>query len=374
MTPAIPDLRQYLTSAYSDEELATLCFEYFRDVYENFAAGMTKTQKVLLLLDHCQRRDLLPNLAAALERDRTEQYQRRFASAVPTQLRAPDPAPPAVLILTSPIRLELVRIPAGEFLMGSDPAVDKYAQDDEQPQHRVYLPDFYIGKVPVTNAQFEAFVKATRHRTQAEQSGYDGWVLTGTTWGQVKGTDWRHPRGPETGIAQKADHPVVQVSWDDAVAFCRWLRETTGQAFRLPSEAEWEKAARGTQARIYPWGGEPPDANRCNFNENIGDTTPVGRYERGATPDHGVLDMAGNVWEWTGSFRGKGVDRPDFGYPYRPEDGREEQDAPSNVPRVLRGGSWNTVQMGVRCALRIWNDPDFWSVDYSFRVARGSLT
>ena len=167
----------------------------------------------------------------------------------------------------------------------------------------------------------------------------------------MKGADWRHPRGPGTDIAQKADHPVVQVSWADAVAFCRWL----GEAFRLPTEAEWEKAARGlvvgaatrpigqsARGRIYPWGDEPPDANRCNFARNIGDTTPVGQYGRGATPDYGVLDLAGNVWEWTGSLWGKSGDKPDFGYPYHPGDGRENQAAPSDVSSGCSGAGRGT--------------------------------
>ena len=521
MTPSIPDIRQYLTTAYSDEELGTLCSDYFRDVYESFTTGMTKAQKIQLLLDYCQRRDQLSNLFADLERDRPEQYRRRFASTVvetppesplpgrdPRQVFishashaaedagfahqlagdlerhgwrvwiAPDsirpgekwaeainrgleesgvfvvaltpaavasnwvrtetniaielaqhgearffplrvadcrppvlwsafqridfagqfangmsqllrvlggdarenvrpslafpPALPAIITLEQPIRLELVRIPAGEFLMGSDPAVDKDAFDDEKPQHRVTLPDFYIGKVPVTNAQFELFAKAKGYKTAAEEAGF-GWVWT-DKWEQVKGADWRHPRGPKTGISGKADHPVVQVSWHDAVAFCRWLSEAAGQEFRLPTEAEWEKAARGTTGRLYPWGNEPPDQDRCNFNRNVGDTTPVGQYPRGATPGTGVLDLAGNVWEWTRSLWGKSVEKPDFGYPYDPKDGREYQDAPNEVLRVVRGGAWFTNQKGVRCAYRHGSLPDRRYDDYGFRVARSSLT
>ena len=170
-------------------------------------------------------------------------------------------------------------------------------RDDEKPQHRVYLPDFYIARCPVTNAQFEAFAKTRGHKTTAEKQGF-GWAWTGSKWEQVKGADWRHPGGPKTGIAQKADHPVVQVSWDDTVAFCQWLSEATGQPFHLPSEAEWEKAARGAKGRLYPWGNEPPTDKLCNFNMNVRDTTPVGAYPQGATPDTGILDLAGNVWEW----------------------------------------------------------------------------
>jgi formylglycine-generating enzyme required for sulfatase activity len=278
---------------------------------------------------------------------------------------------PDLLTITSPIRLELVRIPAGEFLMGSDPAKDKDAYDYDKPQHRIYVAEFDIGKYPVTVAQFSAFVTATDHRTQAEERGY-GWVLIGDRgWEQVQGADWRHPRGPKTNIAAKADHPVVQVSWHDAVAFCRWLGQVTGQAFRLLSEAEWEKAARGTDGRIYPWGSQPPDDKRCNFDGNVGDTTAVGTYPTGASP-YGALDMAGNVWEWTRSLWGKGWQKPDFGYPYDPTDGREKMNAPDTVWRVLRGGSWYDDRKFVRCACRSGSIPDHWSGNFGFRVARSS--
>jgi sulfatase modifying factor 1 len=124
----------------------------------------------------------------------------------------------------------------------------------------------------VTNAQFARFVQATAHRTTAEIKGQSyGW--TGSKWDWIAGADWRHPRGPESSIAgNKDDHPVVQVSWDDAKAFCDWA------GLALPAEEQWEKAARGTDGRLWPWGNEPPTAEHCNFNNNVGDTTPVGRY------------------------------------------------------------------------------------------------
>ena len=159
--------------------------------------------------------------------------------------------------------------------MGSDPKVDKDAFGDEQPQHRLYLPEFYIGKYPVTNEQYAAFVKATR---------------------QAAPQHWKNGQIP----AGKENHPVVDVSWKDAVAFCRWLSQASGKTIRLPTEAEWEKAARGDDGRIYPWGDKPPTKELCNFGGNVGDTTPVGQYPAGASPC-GALDMAGNVWEWTGA-------------------------------------------------------------------------
>jgi formylglycine-generating enzyme required for sulfatase activity len=208
-------------------------------------------------------------------------------------------------VLTPPeFEPEMVLIPAGEFLMGSDPSVDQDARDDEQPQHTLYLPDYYLAKTPVTNAQYAAFVQAT----------------------------YRQPEGWEAGkpSSGKEDHPVVNISWHDAVAYCRWLSGVTGRPYRLPSEAEWEKGARDTDGRIYPWGNQW-DAKRCNTRESgKRDTTPVGAYLEGASP-YGLLDMAGNVWEWTRSVYKS--------YPYDPDDGREDLEAKGIG--VLRGGSWN---------------------------------
>ena len=202
----------------------------------------------------------------------------------------PVPTPPDLLTITTSIHLELVRVPAGEFLMGSDPKVYKDASADEKPQHRLYLPEFYIGKYPVTNEQYAAFVKATR---------------------QTAPQYWKNGQIP----AGKEGHPVVNVSWRDAIAFCQWLSQASSKAIRLPTEAEWEKAARGDNGRIYPWGNDPPTEKLCNFSRNVGDMTPVGQYPAGASPC-GALDMAGNVWEWTGSLWGQNFSEPEFGYPY----------------------------------------------------------
>jgi formylglycine-generating enzyme required for sulfatase activity len=136
---------------------------------------------------------------------------------------------------------------------------------------------------------------------------------------------------------------VVLVSWHDAVAYCNWLAEVTGKPYHLPSEAEWEKGGRGSDGRIYPWGNQW-DAKRCNSEEGSkGGTTPVGAYPHGASP-HGLLDMAGNVWEWTRSLWGEDWQKPSFKYPYDPDDGREDLNAPASVCRVLRGGSWYDLQ------------------------------
>ncbi len=250
-----------------------------------------------------------------------------------------------------PFEPELILIPAGEFLMGSDPEKDKNAQDDEQPQHRLYLPDFYIAKTPVTNAQFAAFVKASGYRTTAEEQG-EGWAWTGQKWDTVKGANWQHPRGPQSDITAKSDHPVVQVSWHDAVAYCRWLARATGRPYRLPTEAEWEKAARGpelAEGRIYPWGNKW-ETGRCNSDEaGVGDTSPVGAYPNGASP-YGVLDMAGNVWEWCATKWQKA-------YPYEVKEDEWMGDYLAGTDgRVLRGGSWFNLSLA-RCAYRYGFSP-----------------
>jgi formylglycine-generating enzyme required for sulfatase activity len=250
-------------------------------------------------------------------------------------VRAAAPKPDA-LTITSPIRLELVRVPAGKFLMGSDPAKDKDARDDEQPQHSVYVPGFYIAKYAVTNVQYVAFVRAVKHSLPG---GWEG--------GKI-------PAGKE-------NHPVVNVSWHDAIAFCVWLGRETGRLFRLPTEAEWEKAARGTKGRIYPWGDEPPTPALCNFDGNVNDTTPVGRYSpRGDSP-YGCADVAGNVFEWTHSLYG--------GYPYDPADGREDLEAGEFIEdrRVLRGGAFYDDVRSVRCAARDRGHPLYRNSDIGFR-------
>ena len=228
---------------------------------------------------------------------------------------------------------EWVEIPAGEFTMG-----------EGSKAHRVSLPAYAIARVPISNAQYALFTQASRHPPPKY---------------------WQGPRPPRG----KESHPVVDVSWQDALAYGRWLAAVTGKAVTLPSEAEWEKAARGaSDARAYPW-GDAFDAARCNAAESgFGDTTPVGIFASGASP-YGCLDMAGNVWEWTRSLWGKDWDKPGFGYPYDPSDvQRENLDAPDEVRRVVRGGSWGNPRDSARCAVRHRFFPVGW-LDYSgFRV------
>jgi len=234
-----------------------------------------------------------------------------------------------------------VEVPAGEFWMGSERGPER-----EKPVHRVHLERFQIARVPVTNAQYYLFIEATRHKPPSH-------------W-----EDGKAPRGLES-------HPVTYVSWHDAMAYCRWLSETTGKPITLPSEAQWEKAARGDRdQREYPWGDEW-DETRCNTSElGLGDTTPVGIFPEGASP-YGCLDMVGNVWEWTVSLWGRWIGKEaefQFGYPYDPADGRENLEAGDDMLRVVRGGSFGNSRSSARCAHRNRYLPHLDWVNLGFRV------
>ena len=217
----------------------------------------------------------------------------------------------------------MIHIPAGEFAMGEGDDV-----------HSVYVDACYVAEHPVTNSAYHKFVEATGHAAPPH-------------WAQGH---WRELMG---------DHPVVNVSWNDAVAYCRWLTSVTGQSHRLPTEAEWEKAARGAEGYIYPWGNEF-DEKRCNcWEAGIGRTTPVNAFPAGASP-YGVMDMSGNVWEWCRSLYTP--------YPYCADDGREVLKVEGW--RVLRGGSWYDAEWGARAARRLSSDPHRISHNTGFRVRR----
>jgi formylglycine-generating enzyme required for sulfatase activity len=228
--------------------------------------------------------------------------------------------------------IEFVEVPAGKFVMGT--SIKDEQGDDEKPQHSVDIPyDYYMARFPVTNAQYGMYAKA-------------------------KGIIH-----PVRGWEKKGDHPVVNVSWNDAMAYCQWLNDLqrnelpSGVVLRLPSEAEWEKAARGTDGLTYPW-GNTFDKNKCNVDEGgKNDTTPVGAYSPQGDSPYGAADMAGNVWEWTHSLFKR--------YPYEADDGREDENVSGD--HVLRGGSFIGTDQLARAASRYRGDPSF--LDFvGFRV------
>lgn len=224
-----------------------------------------------------------------------------------------------------------VDIPSGDFLMGAqsgqpdEPGFDKQAHDDESPIRRVTLSPFRLARYPVTNGEYAVYVEET---------------------GKEPPTHWEAGRIPDG----KVDHPVVEVSWTDAVAFARWLSKKTSEedeeTIRLPTEAQWEFAARGSEGRRFPWGSDEPDDQRANFDGQVGDTTPVGSYPDSVTPE-GVHDLAGNVLEWCGDFFGP--------YPSEPEP--DPTGPASGSSRVLRGGSFGFSQGFLRAASRFHLPP-----------------
>jgi iron(II)-dependent oxidoreductase len=210
----------------------------------------------------------------------------------------------------------MIDIPAGPFRMGGDsgPA-------DERPAHEVMLSAFSIDRTPVTNADFAEFLDAHGPRGAKGERYFDDDDPDARIH-RVQGR-WRADSPYE-------DHPVIEVSWRGAREYCARLGK------RLPTEAEWEKAARGIDGRRYPWGNAAPDATRARFGAGYNATAPVASHPRGASP-YGVLDMAGNVWQWTSSLY-----RP---YPYRAGDGRE--DPASLGPRATRGGAHDWPAEGI---------------------------
>ncbi len=238
----------------------------------------------------------------------------------------------------------MVYVPAGAFIMGNILGVGR---DEEAPKHRVTLDGYWIDRTEVTNAQYHAFVNATGHRAPA----------------------LCEPEDMTYNDGDKADHPVVCVNLDDAQAYCAWA------GGRLPTEAEWEKAARGVDERIYPWGNSI-DGSRANYcdvncdtdkkgtgagdgygqtgpdtgaNDGYARTAPVGSYPAGASP-YGALDMAGNVWEWV-------TDWYNFYY-YAKSPQLNPQGPNSGEYRVLRGGAWSGLATNARACFRAWFKPE----------------
>lgn len=240
-------------------------------------------------------------------------------------------------------------VPAGAFTMGSTQKTDPLAYDWEAPQHDEPIPAAYrISRYPVTNAQYAAFV---------EDGGYSErwrhcWTDAGWAWLTSEGRS-----GPDRygGAYELPNHPVVGVTWYEAYAFCRWLSERLGLAVSLPTEAQWEKAARGTDRRRYPWGPEIT-TDHANWAETgIGTTSAVGIFPRGFSP-YGAFDMSGNAWEWCltkwrSNYNTQADDRPQ-----------------GDVARVVRGGSFFLYEGYVRCAARHYDGPDLRSGNYGFRL------
>ena len=273
---------------------------------------------------------------------------------VPTPTLTPSPLPspsstPAVMLtqVASQDGMVLVYIPAGEFKLGSTRTEDLQILEEELPQHTVYLADYWIDRTEVTNAQYARCVADS------------GACTSPINYSSVTRSSYYEN-------SQYANYPVVFVSWSQASAYCSWAGR------RLPTEAEWEKAARRPEGRIYPWGNtfDGTLANYCDINCNNAwkdtlyddgyiDTSPVGDYPDGASM-YGILDMAGNVYEWVADWYG----------PYHRGDQTNPTGPPSGSEHILRGGSWGDDPAHIRAAVRSHEVADFWMNFMGFRCAR----
>jgi len=289
----------------------------------------------------------------------------RIVAQSPTTATAPTPTPPAA-IAPKPKKVEptepgkknangfyeiehakdasiLISIPAGEFEMGSD----KYSA--EKPIQKVFLDQFYIDKYLVTNEQFTKFVEETQYKTSAEKEG-SGMVRLGRRWKKTDGANWSNPDGLSS-IDGKEDHPVSQVSYNDALSYCQWAGKD------LPTEAQWEKSARGPEGNEYPWGNSEPNDTTANFDNIIGSTSAVTEYEKGQS-NYGANDMAGNVYQWCKDWYATGERAPKN--PTGPEAGKEH---------VIKGGSFIEGVESLRSANRDRYEPNYSSFLFGFRCA-----
>ena len=277
----------------------------------------------------------------------------------------------------------MIRLPGGSFLMGTD-AADGFAADGEGPVHKVRLSPFFIDAAAVSNQQFGRFVADTGYQTEAEAFGWSfvfhlllpagspptRGIACAPWWRQVEGARWNAPEGPGSSIADRMDHPVIHVSWNDAVAFARWAGK------RLPSEAEWEYAARGglRQAR-FPWGDEltPGGRHRCNIWQGVFPrvntcedgflgTAPAGSFEPNG---FGLYNTSGNVWEWCADWFSQAA--------YQAARRVDPRGPTAGTERVIRGGSYlchASYCNRYRVAARSRNQPASSTGNMGFRCAR----
>lgn len=305
-------LRQFIQDYFSPDELSHLLFDHFHAVYENVTPVMPKDQQIQMLLAFCDDNGRFPVLLDLLAARRPglflpEEYRTVAPQAVAETVPEPvdnELGQTAVSTATHPITGKaMLYVPAGDFLFGSR-------------KQTVTLYAFWIDRTPVTNAEYARFVAATGHAAP------------------------RHWQGATTPPAELADHPVVWVTWHDVQAYAEWAE------LQLPTEQQWERAARGVDGRSYPW-GDVWFADRCNSSETGSrGTSPVGDFSSKGDSPVGCVDMAGNVWEWTASWYDE-----------------------SQARRAVRGGAWNSNRRHANATARRQYDPTLAHDHYGFRLA-----
>jgi formylglycine-generating enzyme required for sulfatase activity len=317
-------IRDFIKAYFSWDDLDVFCFDFFPQIGNDYSQSPIRLERwAHELVKYCKQTRQLDKLKRCLELRRPEAYLKEFAH--PNEDRS--------IAIFRPIRIEFMHIPAGEFLMGSDSKRDPWASVNEQPQHRVFLAEFFISKFPITSEQFGRY-------TYDNFSTYPVRIIGGD------------------------ENPVANVSWYEARDFCEWLRSTTGKEIRLPTEAEWEKAARGVDGLTYPWGDEFDSGNLNSLESRFWSRTAVTEYRNRGMSSYGVVDMVGNVREWC-------LDHYDSKAYQQKERRRVPQNptGPSEgIYRVLRGGSFRTNEFNSRCASRASALPTTRMDDIGFRV------
>lgn len=299
-------------------------------------------QNIIPDLPTTKRSDIPPELVhiimKCLEKNPNTRYQTsreiipEFEAYLKIRKTAPEKFPEAGIVNSDGKHPSMVYIPAGYFKAGDNELAeyllrsgwDKWRLPQKAIERIEYTDGYWIDIYPVTNSQYKEFIDATGHRVPFLDEE------------RAKGYNWENGTFP----SGRANHPVVLVSWDDMCAYAEWAGK------RLPTEVEWEKAARGIDGRKYPWGNEEPDNTLCNFSNHEGGTTPVDKYEKGKSP-YGCYDMAGNVWCWCKDS-----------HPY------------DNKFRVMKGGSWDFSAVATRCAFHDYvSRPEQWNHD-GFRCVK----
>jgi formylglycine-generating enzyme required for sulfatase activity len=271
------------------------------------------------------------------------------------------------IVVVKTVPQDMMHIPSGFFMMGSNDG-----EDDEKPVHKVYVDEFFMDKYQVTVSKFKEFIDSTGYITDAEKEGW-GWAWTGEDDEQRLGINWRFNAKGDRVKKEEMNHPVVHISWNDAFAYAQWASK------RLPTEAEWEYAARcGKKGYKYSWGSERPDGRKGgniadeslkrmfskhkiwdSYDDGFVFTAPVGSFEPN---DLGLYDMTGNVWEWCADW---------YDEQYYHESPERNPTGPlTGTRRVFRGGSFLTNPFEVRCSYRTWNYPTSGTYSLGFRCVQ----
>ncbi len=311
-------LYEFLIDNFTLDEMDALADEIGIDPGD--VDGELLPERAQSLIDLLIRRNETVLLGTALRDLRPVEFGLAYEEEIEPEDRLDDPLPRAEGYVDDRSGIEMVRVPAGEFTYG------------ESPADNLSLPTFHIGRAPVTNAQYKRFLDARPEQPVPYVD--EGWAQS-YNWNR---DDRRYPDG-------RGDHPVVLVSWEDALAYCRWA------GLRLPTEEEWEKAARGVDGRRFPWGDRDVGPGQANFGREAEGTTPVESYSPHGDSPYGAADMAGNVWEWTASWYDLGV-------------------ADDLVAaRVARGGAWDSEALELETIFRRGLPPDGRAANVGFRVA-----